>query len=562
MRISRRLLVASLLTTFLAATSINAASSAVRVDLTQATLGLNMGENENFKASVPSLVAIPDDRNTQGMYFCASIDDPKCVAIKNIGITSHLPTCDSTIKTNCISSVYAIDPSGKKFEGIFQPRIPDSSALDFSAMPTNNIPQGRGQGGIWKIPGVTHGGGNENFYVTALLSGGINKKADAKVTTQRATMDRIDAGIVPVNEKRGKYSPQFGSDATNKSLDGSVNGGFGSGNLSQEPDKESCVIFGDGFCEISQAFPADYRFGMTIKLGSPLRSGWFHGRIYRPDMTVTSDSQSGQIITIDALPVTVPSIYERLATSALSPELKAYLSSPIQFAMGGGYVMPGSTGNDAFGLTKLWLPLIKDKATTSQGYWVFRTLDSTGPSDLDKCTDGSSGLLGVVTTNSLVYSAGPPSFNKESETLDYKLLSPHYTSDSQTATGTYDLLIRSDIARCIYGFSNAPVQASIQVVSANGVNQVATTRISESDGWIKLSAGGFTFSSPTIRVKLSQEKPALAVVPAPITTAAPVIASAPKSKVVTKSITCTKGKTKIVVKGAAPKCPMGFKKAS
>ena len=114
----------------------------------------------------------------------------------------------------------------------------------------------------------------------------------------------------------------------------------------------------------------------------------------------------------------------------------------------------------------------------------------------------------------------------------------------------------------MYGFSNAPVQASIQVVSANGENQVATTRISESGGWINLSAGGFSYSSPTIRVKLSQEKPAPAVVPAPIATGAPVIASAPKSKVVTKSITCTKGKTKIMVKGAAPKCPMGFKKAS
>ena len=559
MRISRRLLLASLLTAGIALASVNAASSAVRADLTQPTQGLNISENWNFKASVPSLVAVPEDRETQGMYFCSSIDDPKCVATKNISITSHLPACDLTIKSNCISSVYAIDPSGKKFEGIFQLRIPDSSTLDFSAMPTNNIPQGRGQGGIWKIPGVTHGGGNENFYVTALLSGGISKKADSKVTTEQATMDRIDAGIVPVNEKRGKYSPQFGSDASSKSTDGSVNGGFGSGNLSQEPDKESCVIYGQGFCEIPQAFPVDYRFGMSIKLGLALRSSWFHGRIYRPDMTVTSDSQSGQIITIDALPVIVPSVYERIATSALSPELTAYLSSTKQFAMGGGYLMPGSTGNDAFDLTKLWLPLIKDKATTSQGYWEFRTLDGSGSSDLDRCTNQSNGLLGVVTTNALVYSAGPPSFNKESETLDYKLLSPHYTSESQTATGTYDLLIRSDIARCIYGFSKAPIQASIQVVSANGENQVATTRINESDGWIKLSAGGFTFSSPTVKVKMTQEKVAPAVVPEPMATQ---MATPSMKKPVVKSITCTKGKSKIVVKGAAPKCPVGFKKAS
>jgi len=561
MHISRRLIIASLTVAGLAITLMNGASAGVRVDLTQPTQGLSISENWNFKVSVPSLVANPEDRVNQGLYFCAGVDDSKCVTSKDISITSHLPACDATMVTNCISSVYAIDPDGKKFEGTFQLRIPDSSPLDFPAMQANNIPQGRGQGGIWKIPGVSHSGGNENFYVTALLSGNLTKSANTKVTTEQAYMNRIDAGIVPVNEKRGNYVPTFGQDATYKSSDGSVNGGFGSGNLSREADKDSCVIYGDGFCEIPQEFPAGFRFGMSIKVGAPLRSGWFHGRIYRPDMKITSGSGSGQIITIDALPVIVPSINERISTSALSPELKTYLSEPVQFSMGGGYLMPGSTGTTAFDLTKLWLPLIGDKATTSRGFWEFRTLDSSGPSELDKCTNGDTSLLGVVTTNSLVYSAGPPSFNKESESLDYKLLSPHYTADSQTATGTYDLLIRSDIARCIYGFSKAPIQATIQVISANGENQVATTRINESDGWIKLSAGGFTFSSPTVKVKMTQEKPAPVAVPAPTTTPAPVASMPSGGKPVVKSITCIKGKAKVVVKGAAPKCPVGYKKA-
>ena len=558
---SRRLLVATILGFALSLTSINAAVSGVRPDLTQSTQGLSIVENVNFKGSVPNIITVPKDLATQGKYFCVGIDDPKCVAATQFELQSHLPPCDQVILTNCVSSVYAVDASGKKYEGSFQLRVPDSSPLDFPASPKNNIPQGRGQGGVWKIPGVTHQGGNENYYVSALLSGTLQKSADTKVSTEQAYLGSLEAAIVPVNEKRGRYSPQYGQDATQKGVDGSVNGGVGSGNSSLEADKDSCVIYGDGFCEMSQEFPADYRFGMSIKLQSALR-GWFHGRIYRPEMSLTSSSDSEQIITIDALPVIVPSIYEQIATSNLSPELRVFLARDVPQGVGGAYLMPGSTGENAFELTKLWLPLIKDKATTSRTYWALRTLAWDGESDLNRCTQSASGLIGVVTTNALVYSGGPPTFNKTSESLDYKLLSPHYTSDSKTATGTYDLLMRSDIARCVYGFSNAPVQASIQVVSANGENQVATTRINEVGGWINLSAGGFSYSSPTIRAKLSQEKPAPAVVPAPITTAAPVIAPAPKSKVVTKSITCSKGKTKIVVKGAAPKCPVGFKKAS
>ena len=59
---------------------------------------------------------------------------------------------------------------------------------------------------------------------------------------------------------------------------------------------------------------------------------------------------------------------------------------------------------------------------------------------------------------------------------------------------------------------------------------------------------GFTFSSPTIQVKLSQEAPA------PTPTASP----APATKKLT--ITCVKGKTTKSVTGVKPVCPTGYKK--
>jgi hypothetical protein len=97
----------------------------------------------------------------------------------------------------------------------------------------------------------------------------------------------------------------------------------------------------------------------------------------------------------------------------------------------------------------------------------------------------------------------------------------------------------SSVARCLYGFNSAPLKASIQIVNENGQNSVATTVISEKDGWLKLGAYGFTFSSPTLRVKLTQDK-----------------ASAKKKL----TITCVKGKLTKKVTGTTPKCPSGYKK--
>jgi hypothetical protein len=77
--------------------------------------------------------------------------------------------------------------------------------------------------------------------------------------------------------------------------------------------------------------------------------------------------------------------------------------------------------------------------------------------------------------------------------------------------------------------------------------------INEKNGWLSLSAAGFTYSSPTIAIKLSQE--AAAVAPTPE-------AKTPSRAQGTKTITCAKGKLKKKVSGFNPKCPSGYKKVA
>ena len=109
--------------------------------------------------------------------------------------------------------------------------------------------------------------------------------------------------------------------------------------------------------------------------------------------------------------------------------------------------------------------------------------------------------------------------------------------------------MRSDIARCIYGFSNAPIKAEISITSDDGEKKVATTVVNEKNGWLYLSAKGFTFSAPTINVKLTQEKVVAAAPTATVTVA--------KKK---STISCVKGKTTKKVTAVSPKCPAGYKK--
>jgi hypothetical protein len=103
--------------------------------------------------------------------------------------------------------------------------------------------------------------------------------------------------------------------------------------------------------------------------------------------------------------------------------------------------------------------------------------------------------------------------------------------------GTYDLVMRSDAARCLYGFTNAPISATVSVTGGD-TSTVATTVVSEKNGWLKMAAYGFTFSQKTLTVRMTQAK-------------------APAVK---KTITCVKGKVTKKVTAVNATCPAGYKK--
>ena len=95
------------------------------------------------------------------------------------------------------------------------------------------------------------------------------------------------------------------------------------------------------------------------------------------------------------------------------------------------------------------------------------------------------------------------------------------------------------------------------MVWADGTEQTIATESVREDKkreWLFLSAQNFTFSAPTIKVKLVQEKP-LSPTKTAGKEAVPVKKTVPKLKV----INCVKGKISKKVSGSNPKCPSGYK---
>jgi hypothetical protein len=299
--------------------------------------------------------------------------------------------------------------------------------------------------------------------------------------------------------------------------------------------------------------PLDVTFGYSLKLHTKIK-GWLHGRLTDAVAEITSTADGDQLLTIQGKPSIVPGIHAWFKKSAYpAPLAKFYSGIPSVLVDTNGAGWGSSDGKSSDGPDGLpysilkegfgyddgsfkevlaWINATGDKATYAPTVWSVRTMQSE---QFDNCMKGSDSLSGIVSTNSTMYIGNPPTFDKDSQSLDYKVMSPHFLPNGTEFKGSYDLVIKSDVARCIYGFSSAPVSAKISILSADGTTQVATTTFNERNGWMYLVARGFTFSSPTVRVKLIQE--------------------GAKS-----TITCVKGKSTKKVSAVKPACPSGWKK--
>lgn len=474
---------------------------------------------------------------------CTSVQDPACSQFPGRYISAKYPYCSEKGSVICIKSFWAVLPDGKRVEARFVRELDPGTPVRFPDEPRYGIPRTSGDSLFEFVdetgkPVLTHTGGTFFALRTSLIgtfgSGAydfegsifavsIKQTANSKVNFRGYTSTATGAG----------YSQSWDSPVTN-----------------------DCVVVGVNTCGVPFPLPLDVRFGVQMQ-STVFPIKWLHGRLDDPVINSVFNTKVYQM-TLEAKPIKSPVLSGITRFSQLTPKLQNRYSSIVEDDKKdpkGRILIDDLTparGDYSLAALKDWLEYLPDKAQALPTAWSIRTISV---SDLatskfpTKCLSLDENIAGLVTTNATAYSSGPPKFDSSSASLEYQVAAPHFEKDGTTPfKGSYDLAIRSDVARCIYGFTNAPIQATVSVVSSDSDPKLVTTTFKEAAGWVNFSARNFEFSTPTIVVKMTQQTPAVAPTLAPKKVA-------PKARA--KVCLNAKGVTKSVA--ASSPCPKGYK---
>ena len=101
--------------------------------------------------------------------------------------------------------------------------------------------------------------------------------------------------------------------------------------------------------------------------------------------------------------------------------------------------------------------------------------------------------------------ASVPTWVPSEGRLRLNVVAPHYWPDGRTEwRGYYETVIPEATARCLWGIDPRLTNAlSVEVYDQNGEEKDATTAIAYQDGEVRIRAYDFTFSEPTIAVKVT-----------------------------------------------------------
>lgn len=485
--------------------------------------------------------------------ICTGFNDPICIGEINAGRggwwsnIAFAPCKTKDQLTACIEAVRIKNSDGTYRDLTFKKVIPGNY---WPADPAIGLPEGSAPS-LWIDPKETNS--NKGYLVAA--AGALSANTNDS-TVKNVSLTSFQSSISPYEMIAEPGTT--GLDVISINGVRKLSAGFG----------PHCIWADIGECGVQSEFAPETRLQLVLHLPT-LISTWLLGRMRDPEISVESISKNPDLskdisrVTITADSVEIPLIAAKVDLAEMSEAQKKYFSDPKN-NMGKpdfpnnlkGYdgIGTASSYDLAFEMYELFEKQWPKSAQLMFPRWSARSLMGNDQ-NFAQCANTTPGKFqGVVTTNASIYQGAPPVFNGES--FDYKVAGVHRKTNGDVFQGSYDLILDSKFARCLYKFSAAPIKASVSITNADGNSNMATSTFTEKDGWMKLSVNGFTFSSPKITVKLSQEK--VVVAPTPSPNPSPPATINPAS--IQKTITCVKGKVMEKIKAGAPKCPTGYKK--
>ena len=481
---------------------------------------------------------------------CKDIAGPDCSGPEII-YSADLPMCTAGTTIDCLRDIVITDAENKPLSYTIDGEFPKGNPQNFIGSPSMKVPNGASPTLI-HIPGAPHKGGDA-YLVKAEMT------ANKRDGHTEFFVESFFVTFTAVKIVDGKYS--FGGVSTNPAL---YTKGFGTIGSEKGTYPSKCAAASDTQCAERYALPLGIHYGVTVDLSQKI-TGWLHGRMRAPQVDVSTNQAGGSTIKILAEAIKIPINAAWVNNDSAAQSIKDFYAGKPNYGsplFGNenktkplseiSLLRDGNSGHNQETLNEYlaWLATLGDKAQAMPTAWVVQTMTNYDVAEqLRICLRQTDSLAGIVTSNAAEYLDGPPVYDKAAGSLDYKVAATHFEPDGTTVfKGSYDLVMSSKVARCIYGFTQAPISATVSVTSEAGTPSVATTVVNEKNGWLSLGAYNFTYSTPTIRVKLTQAPVKAESVAAP-------------TKVATKTITCVKGKVKKSITGSNPKCPIGYKKS-
>ena len=307
--------------------------------------------------------------------------------------------------------------------------------------------------------------------------------------------------------------------------------------------------------------PKDFEFQVKVRLGLIENKiiNWYNGRISNPIIDL-----SNGVLTISGSPTYFPIAGTNyVKCSEILGEKRLFIINTY-----GESSLNGPMCNDLSGSTyglspqepwgfkafDLWESEIKEYGKNSA--WSI-----TASSNLGVC--GSSEIAGVVSSNALLYTVTPPTFDSISRTLSYRIASTHLDASGEINKGRFNLVLNKKVAECLWGINPGNfAEAKVQVTYSDGKPIVGTSTINVKENWVYIDIENFSFSSPTFKIKAFEEikttkEPSVVLTPSP----SPKPSVKPLATTIKKlTISCAKGKMVKQVVAVKPKCPTGYKK--
>lgn len=267
--------------------------------------------------------------------------------------------------------------------------------------------------------------------------------------------------------------------------------------------------------------------------------GWFYGRLENINIAYDQATDSYSKLVVKGTSVSVPSVTFSIPKSKLTAAERKFVGDWVP---SDGYTALNTDVTRRAKLASIVSNYNGNSSSQEEQIWMFgQNSGWWGPSkcffDVDPVTGvwtefKKPRVIGFVTSNAMIFDSFPASF--AGGNMDFQVAGMHYDSNNKLTEGHYEMVMDATSARCFYHYTDAPVSASISVISDSGENKIATKSVKISGNVIRLVAHNFTFSSPKVRVKLKGKL-------------------APK-----QTLVCVKGSIVKKVLDWDPTCPQGF----